>query len=261
MKKLILIILLWLFMALPGYPESNELTFTILYNNYAHVPGTVSDWGFSCLVEGGEQTILFDTGAKADILMQNVRKLNVDLSKVDIIVLSHNHADHTGGLDSVLAINPHLDIYILQSFLKDFARQHKLPDSSVQRIKEPRQICANVFTTGEMGSSIKEHSLLFHTGKGQVILTGCSHQGIIKIVQKAQELDPKPIYMVLGGMHLLQHSDSEIKEIIHKFNMAGVQKCGATHCTGDRAMALFSAAFNENFINAGTGAVITISKE
>jgi len=261
MKIVNVLLLLLVVLFTPLYANSNNFTFTILYNNYANVPGTIADWGFSCLVEGGEQTILFDTGAQGDILMQNVRKLNVDLSKVNIIVLSHNHADHTGGLDSVLAIQPDARVFIPHSFPHDFARQHKLSDSSVQRIKDSRQICANVFTTGEMGSSIKEHSLVFHTGEGQVILTGCSHQGIIKIVHKTQELDPQPIYMVLGGMHLLQHSDTDIKEIIRIFKEAGVQKCCATHCTGDRAIGLFSESFKENFINAGTGMVLTISKE
>jgi len=261
MKKIILIIMSWLFIAITGFAKPNEFTFTVLYNNYANIPGTIADWGFSCLVEGGEQTILFDTGARGDILMQNVHKLNVDLSKVDIIVLSHIHSDHTGGLDSVLAIKPEVRVFIPHSFPQDFARQHNLPDTSVQRIKDSKQICANVFTTGEMGSSIKEHSLLFQTGKGQVVLTGCSHQGIINIVQTARELNPAPIYMVLGGMHLLRHSDTEIKEIIRLFKEAGVQKCCATHCTGDRAMELFAESYNDNFANAGTGTIITIKNQ
>jgi 7,8-dihydropterin-6-yl-methyl-4-(beta-D-ribofuranosyl)aminobenzene 5'-phosphate synthase len=193
--------------------------------------------------------------------MQNVRKLNVNLHTVDIIVLSHNHSDHTGGLDSVLAINPQLDIYILLSFPKDFARQHQCADISVHRIKEAVEIIPNVFTTGEMGKSIKEQSLIFLTEQGQVILTGCSHQGIIAILEKVKTMHSMPVYMVLGGMHLLQHSDNEITQIIQKFHDLGVQKCGATHCTGDRAIELFAQSWKENFINAGAGTVITIHKE
>ena len=74
---------------------------TILYDNYIFTEGTKSDWGFACLIEGTEKTILFDRGTKSDILWYNVEKLNADLSKVEQIVISHNHGDHTGGLQSV----------------------------------------------------------------------------------------------------------------------------------------------------------------
>lgn len=80
----------------------NSKKVTILYDNYVFTEGTKSDWGFSCLVEGFEKTILFDTGAKSEILMGNIAKLGVDLKKVEVIVLSHNHWDHTGGLSEVL---------------------------------------------------------------------------------------------------------------------------------------------------------------
>lgn len=241
--------------------EGNDWTFTILYNNYACRPDTDTDWGFSCLVTGGEKTILFDTGANGDILMQNIRQLNVDLSKVDIIVLSHIHHDHTGGLDSVLAIKPNITLYIPNSFPKDFAQQYPLPAAAVHRVKEAVEIIPNVLTTGEMGDSIKEQSLVFLTAQGQVILTGCSHQGIVAILEKAQALNSMPVYMVFGGFHLLRYSDTEIEKIIQKFHDLGVEKCGATHCTGDRAIELFAKSFKDSFVNTGVGAVISINND
>ena len=84
----------------------DPVKFTILYDNYLHKEGTKVDWGFSCLIEGTEKTILFDTGTQPEILLHNVNVMGVDLKKVQQIVISHNHGDHTGGLSDVLKINP-----------------------------------------------------------------------------------------------------------------------------------------------------------
>lgn len=98
------------------------LKFTILYDNYLHKEGTKPDWGFSCLIEGAEKTILFDTGTNPEILMHNVEQLEVDLEKVEQIVISHVHYDHTGGLNAVLEKNHEVSVYLPVSFPYEFVR-------------------------------------------------------------------------------------------------------------------------------------------
>ncbi len=88
-----------------------EITVTILYDNTAFAPGTQADWGFSCLVEGTEKTILFDTGTKPEVFFHNIEALDVDLSEVDLVVISHEHGDHTGSLARVLEQNHGLPVY------------------------------------------------------------------------------------------------------------------------------------------------------
>ena len=78
---------------------------TILYDNYAYSEGTKTDWGFSCLIEGTEKKILFDTGTKSDILFHNIKKLKANMKDVELVVISHNHYDHTGGLSRFLQEN------------------------------------------------------------------------------------------------------------------------------------------------------------
>jgi 7,8-dihydropterin-6-yl-methyl-4-(beta-D-ribofuranosyl)aminobenzene 5'-phosphate synthase len=236
------------------------LKFTILYDNSLFREGTKPDWGFSCLIEGTEKTILFDTGTNPEILMHNVDQLEVDLKKVEQIVISHNHYDHAGGLNAVLEKNHEVSVHLLVSFPVEFVRDVETSQAEVVTIDEPAEICQDVYTTGEMGVQIKEQSLILNTDKGLVIVTGCSHQGIVAILKRAKELFERPIHLVFGGFHLGAKSNKELEEIIKEFEEIGVERCGATHCTGDEAIAMFKSAFGENYVSMGTGRILEVNR-
>ncbi|MEE8605326.1 MAG: MBL fold metallo-hydrolase [Candidatus Aminicenantaceae bacterium] len=236
------------------------LKFTILYNNYLHKQGTKPDWGFSCLIEGTEKVILFDTGTQPDILLHNVDHLGVDLKKVEQIVISHDHHDHIGGLSKVLDRNHEVSVYMPASFAKEIVRSVERKNAKVVSIDEPVEICSNVYSTGEMGVQIKEQSLIINTKKGLIIVTGCSHQGIVNILKRAKKLFDKPIYLVFGGFHLGGTAEAKVAAIIQDFKEIGVEKCGATHCTGDRPIELFKKAFGDNFVPMGTGRILEIKQ-
>ncbi len=239
-------------------PEDG-LRCTILYDNYLHKQGTKPDWGFSCLIEGTEKTILFDTGTDPQILLHNVDTLGIDLSKIDLIVLSHDHGDHTGGLSAVLERNHDVIVYFPVSFPASFGRSAERLQARVQTVDKPVEICRHVYLTGEMGISIKEQSLFIDTDKGLIVVTGCSHPGIVDILKRCREVVDKPIRLVFGGFHLLEATDAEMKEIIAAFRSLGVEKCGATHCTGDAQIAMFKKALGEDHVPMGTGRVIEFS--
>jgi len=131
--------------------------------------------------------------------------------------------------------------------------------AKVVSVDEPVEICQNVFLTGEMGDQIKEQSLIINTSKGLIIVNGCSHPGIVNILKQAKKILDKPIYLVFGGFHLVGTPDAELQEIIRNFKEIGFMKCGATHCTGDKAIGLFKDAYGENYIPMGTGRVLEIS--
>ena len=238
--------------------ETTPIKISILYDNYIFLQGTKSDWGFSCLIEGTEKNILFDTGTLPEILLHNVEQLKVDLDKIDKIVISHNHIDHTGGLFAVLEKNRNVSVYLPYSFPYDFVRRVENMKAEVISVKEPTRICKNVFSTGEMGDQIKEQSLIINTSKGLIIVTGCSHQGIVNILKKAKNILDKKIYLVVGGFHLFRESEDEVRNIIREFKEIEVIKCGANHCTGDRAISLFKDAFGENYVQIGTGKILHI---
>jgi 7,8-dihydropterin-6-yl-methyl-4-(beta-D-ribofuranosyl)aminobenzene 5'-phosphate synthase len=261
-KKIVLLTILAVvflfvfFFALMG--AQKDLKFTILYDNYVYKEGTKADWGFSCLVEGPEKTILFDTGTKPAILLHNIEEMNVDLNKIDAVVISHDHGDHTGGLLTVLKINPHVSVYLPVSFASKYEQKVDKDKTRVIAVNESIKICKDVYSTGEMGTEIKEQSLILDTPKGLIIVTGCSHQGIVNILKKAKDVLDKDIYMVFGGFHLMRNSEEQVKDIIKIFKEMGVQKCGATHCTGDRQIELFKKAYGDNYVPIGTGNILKI---
>jgi len=238
----------------------DALRLSILYDNYVHLTGTQAEWGFSCLIEGTEKTILFDTGTSGDILRHNVRTMNVDLTKVDLIVLSHEHQDHTGGLTSVLEVNPEVTVYLPASFSTRLVRKVQQHGATVVTVDKSTQICENVFSTGEMGTQILEQSLVLTTPKGMVVITGCAHPGILNIVKQAKKMFKQEIYLVLGGFHLGQFSENDVNAIIAEMKSLDVKYVGPTHCTGDRAIECFRKAYADNCISLGTGKVLTIGE-
>ena len=236
--------------------EKNTVKMTVLYDNYVFTQGTKTAWGFSCFIEGTEKIILFDTGGEGEVLMFNIDKLNINPESVEMIVISHNHWDHTGGLFTFLEKKSGIPVYLPHSFPGDFVDKVKDAGASVILINEPAEICKGVFSTGEIEGPVNEQSLIVKTNKGIVVVTGCSHPGIVNIVKKAQEIMGEEVYLVFGGFHLMKHSEKDVKEIISQFRELDVKKCGATHCTGDKQINLFKKAYGNDYVEMGTGRVL-----
>jgi len=90
---------------------------TIVYDNEVTKAGLRAGWGLSALIEIEKAApILFDTGADSPILLDNMRELGIDAKRIGIIVISHAHGDHTGGLRGILEVNKEAEIYVPASF-------------------------------------------------------------------------------------------------------------------------------------------------
>jgi 7,8-dihydropterin-6-yl-methyl-4-(beta-D-ribofuranosyl)aminobenzene 5'-phosphate synthase len=141
-----------------------------------------------------------------------------------------------------------IPVYLPHSFPEEFIDNVKDAGASVILINEPAKICNGVYSTGEMEGRVNEQSLIVKTNKGLVVVTGCSHPGIVNIIKKAQEIMGEEVYLVFGGFHLKDHSEKDVKKIISQFRELGVKKCGATHCTGDKQINLFKEAYGNDYI-------------
>ena len=143
----------------------SPITVKVLYDNYAD-KGLAADWGFSCLITGTEKTILFDTGAKGDVLLQNMAKMNVSPDAAEVAVISHNHGDHTGGLLSVLEKNRKMTVYLPPSCPETLVRQAESLGAKVVTVTKPVEICKGVFVIGPTGDKIVEQALVVDTERG-----------------------------------------------------------------------------------------------
>ena len=242
-----------------NHQTTDGLVLTILYDNYNHNSELESDWGFSCLIEGLEKTILFDTGTKGKIFLENMKKMGKNPEDVDIVILSHEHGDHIGGLELFLEQNSNVKVFIPESFSERICSLITGSGATLYKISDPRKITENLYTTGEMGSAIIEQSIVITTEKGNIVITGCAHPGIVDIVRKSVEVAGDNLLLVMGGFHLLRTSEKEVNEIINVFHNMGVSYAAPTHCSGDKTLQAFKESYGDHFIGLGAGKVLNIN--
>jgi 7,8-dihydropterin-6-yl-methyl-4-(beta-D-ribofuranosyl)aminobenzene 5'-phosphate synthase len=135
-----------------------DTNIVILYDNNWFGPHLEAAWGFSCLVRGLEKTILFDTGGDGHTLLGNMRQVGVEPAEIDIVVLSHFHGDHTGGLRGFLEKNPHVAVYLPGSFSGNFKKAVMSVGARVEEVFEAKELCRGAYTTGELGDAIREQA-------------------------------------------------------------------------------------------------------
>jgi 7,8-dihydropterin-6-yl-methyl-4-(beta-D-ribofuranosyl)aminobenzene 5'-phosphate synthase len=237
---------------------ANRVTLTTVYDNYSHNPQLGTGWGFACVIEADEHVILFDTGASGGLLLANMEKLKISPSRVEAVVLSHVHGDHTGGLLEFLEKNPRVTVWIPRSFPDAIREEIRHRGTEYVDVSGPDTIFPSVFTTGELGTGIKEQALLLRTARGQVVLTGCAHPGIVEMVKAAKIQTGEDIYLVIGGFHLGGASESEVISIINSLKALGVKKAAPCHCSGQRTRELFEQHYGNEYIANGVGKVIVI---
>ncbi|MFH0991780.1 MAG: MBL fold metallo-hydrolase [bacterium] len=240
---------------------TSSVTITILYDNAACDKMFKQDWGFACVIEGLQKTILFDAGARPDILLHNMNQAHIDPNQIQYLVISHGHGDHTDGLASVTGGKNLQCVYLPEELGSIAMNQLNHVELKNIVVSSPLELFPYTHLTGAMGDKLIEQSLIIETPQGLVLITGCSHPGIVSILKKAKQLLKKDPYVVLGGFHLLNHSDVQINAIIDSFKTMGVRYCGATHCTGDKSMAAFRKAYGDHFVELGAGRIITLDKD
>lgn len=237
---------------------AKDLDLTILYDNNPYNKKLEAKWGFSCLVEGLEKTILFDVGGDGTVLLKNMKRLNIKPKDVDVVVLSHIHHDHIGSLSDFLEQNPHVQVYMPQSFPQSIKEETKKTGAQVVEVSKSRKICSHAYSTGELGGWIKEESLVVKTARGLIIITGCAHPGITNIVKKAKEQMRSDVYLTVGGFHLCWMNLGHVHKIVEGMRAEGVHTVAPCHCSGDLARQQFKKAFGKDFILAGVGKHIKI---
>lgn len=267
---------------------------TNLYDAFGPSSSLRKDWGFAALVEYGGRRILFDTGNNADIFEHNVERLDIDLKRLDAVVISHRHGDHTTGLTYLLQINPDVVIYtpvegaffknpLPQSFLtpapglpKDLKYfegkpPQRLLSGSPWKYANFKQIAATqeifpgfhvIVTQSDKPGTIEmnELSLAVSTPEGLAVIVGCSHPGIDKILTGAAQINPK-LYTAIGGFHLVVTPDEEIQRVVSVLHdKLHLQRVAPAHCTSEPGFARFMEAYKDRYDKAGLGTTVSLPR-
>ena len=218
-------------------------------------------WGVSFLVD---EKILFDTGENGHWLVENIKRLQMDINKIKAVVISHDHWDHQGGLWELLKKRKGLTVYACPNFSVEFKDKVKRLKGKLKETKKITEISKDIFITGEIAGEYKgkympEQALVVKTDKGISVITGCAHPGIIKMLNTVKRNFPKEdIYAVLGGFHLMDKDKMLIEIIADEFKKIGVKKAGATHCSGPRAEEIFKLKYKKDFLPVKVGKEIQV---
>jgi len=233
----------------------------ILFDKDAKNKKLHTGWGVSFLID---DIILFDTGEKGEWLFKNMRFLGIELDKIEAIVISHDHWDHWGGLWDLLQKEKGMRVYICPNFSHEFKDKANKLGASLIEIEGLTQILPDVFSTGEIagayhGQYMPEQAIVLKTENGLTVITGCAHPGVLKMVEKAKaKFSAEPIYLVLGGFHLMESDRRAIEIVVENFKKMGVIKAGPTHCSGDTAEDIFKRYYEGNFVSIKAGQEIEV---
>lgn len=267
---------------------------TVLADNNVYLPGLQAEHGWSVLIETINDLVLFDLG-QSSLFLKNAAVLGCNLEKVEKVVLSHGHYDHTGGLNSFLSINPSAAVYAHPDvFKKRFCRESGKTTREIgisayasQHLNnfclnsEPVRIIPDVFLSGEIlrqfdireinkglfydmeGNEVDdvldEQALIINTSKGVVVLLGCCHAGVANTLEAAADITgEKSFYMVLGGMHLSKATENIIWETVQSLRRYNVQKVGCAHCTGLQGIMALKRLFSGEIFSCDVGKVIRL---
>lgn len=237
-----------------------------LCDNKSISPDFSAEHGLSYYIEAYGKKILFDTG-QSDVFLRNAKNLNIDLFALDLVVLSHGHYDHVGGLARLTAKNVYCHRQI-------FVPKYKVEENNYKNIGFPcaeddyranqghnfcfftgtKELAKNIYLVSGFQKMFNkvyffikkegkylvdifedEAVLVIKTPQGLIIITGCAHSGVLNIIEKVErELGPKKIYALLGGLHLSKMDNTELIKTAALLNERGIKKIGVSHCTGDK---------------------------
>ena len=176
--------------------KNGETVIRVLYDHRILGQSLLPDWGVSIYIGTDKNNILFDTGFDKDILLNNMETLKVKKEKIDTIVISHRHWDHFGGLAAFEGEK--IRIFVIKSLVERIKKEFNLAGEIIP-ITDFTEIAEGVYSTGEIGSVVKEQSLIVKGKDGVYILTGCGHPGLKKIMEIASEVGE--VKGIIGGYH------------------------------------------------------------
>jgi 7,8-dihydropterin-6-yl-methyl-4-(beta-D-ribofuranosyl)aminobenzene 5'-phosphate synthase len=244
----------------------NEVDFvriTTIVDNSAWKKELASIWGLSFYIEfivgNKKHAVLMDTSGSISAFLRNASKLGLNLFEVNSVCISHWHSDHSGALTHLLPLlKPQTTVYVPSENAFAF-KQIRGYGAALRICRKPIEFISGIMSTGEMSNGIREHSLLINVkNKGLVILVGCSHPGIIKILKRAQKVSGvDKIFAVMGGFHISSINEgTKVGKFLRDVDVKLVSPC---HCTSVEAKQGIAKVIGERYVKNGSGTIMVFS--
>ena len=261
---------------------------TILHDSFGRRPELKKDWGFAALLEHGGRRVLFDTGNNARTFAENTEALGVDLRKLDFVVISHRHGDHTSGLGYLLEKAPRLPVWVpketygvfgsalpgtfyprcgsLPAYMQYYDGKppetilhgSPWPGARFTWVKETTEAAPGLWLVSVVSDvpgtrEMRELSVALRTPRGLVIIAGCSHPGIEKILAASRSIDER-VHCIFGGLHLVLASEAEVQRVAAALREEWrIERVAPGHCTGEPGFLALSKRFGDKYVYAGLG--------
>ncbi|MCS7061897.1 MAG: YibE/F family protein [Anaerolineae bacterium] len=229
---------------------------TVVYDDHPLDQRLRPDHGFACLIEAHSRRILFDTGADGATLIYNLTVLGIDARGLDAVVLSHVSADHTGGLNAILHLNPGLTVYLPAGADSNFkaglrGRAHLIEVQDTVMVGDGVRLF-----TAESDACV-EQAVMIETAGGHALLIGCAHLGVVELVRAAHKWGA--VSAIVGDFHLKESPAEHSAAVASELRCLGVRTAAPAHATDEAATWAFRSVFGAGFVLAGVGAVIELT--